>query len=209
LNKAGISKVLAGEAMKQTGRLFVVSGPSGSGKSTLCRAAAARTGIYLSVSATTRAPGPKEQDGRDYFYMTEAEFSKKIQAGEFLEYAKVFGQYYGTPAGPVSEHLSRGDDVLLEIDVQGGEQVFEKIPDATGIFIMPPSFEELHKRLSLRRREDDSAIERRLAQAKAEVERARAGGYYGYEVINDNLDQAIDSLAGLLQKSDSSRPARL
>jgi guanylate kinase len=192
--------------MGQVSRLFVVSGPSGSGKSTLCRAAAGRTGIYLSVSATTRPPGPGEQDGRDYFFMTDADFSKKIKAGEFLEHAGVFGHSYGTPAGPVKQRLARGENVILEIDIQGGEQIFQQFPDATGILILPPGFEELRKRLANRRREDDAAIERRLAKSKTEIERARAGGHYQYEVINDNLDQATESLVGLLQQSETSQP---
>jgi guanylate kinase len=191
--------------MDRTGRLFVVSGPSGSGKSTLCKAASARLGMYLSVSATTRAAGPNEQNGRDYYFMTETEFLKKVKSGEFLEHAKVFDHYYGTPAGPVLERLARGEDVLLEIDVQGGEQVFAKYPEAKGVLVLPPSFEELRNRLSLRRRDDEVVIDRRLAKAKAEVAQAHRVGYYHYEIVNDKLEDAIEKLVQLISTKESSK----
>ena len=111
---------------KETGKFFVVSGPSGSGKSTLCMEAVKRTGIELSISATTRPRRESEIEGKDYYFLTEEEFSRKIDVGEFLEYAKVFDHYYGTPAGKIQEKLQAGKNIVLEIDVQGAMQVFEK-----------------------------------------------------------------------------------
>ncbi|MBN2377317.1 MAG: guanylate kinase [Sedimentisphaerales bacterium] len=180
------------------GRLFVISGPSGSGKSTLTRAAIKRTGAYLSVSATTRQAGANEQDGKDYFFLTNEEFEKKIQEDQFLEYARVFDHYYGTPAENVKEKLAQGRTVLLEIDVQGAVQVFEKFPDAIGILVLPPDSVELRGRLENRKRDKSEVIEKRLKKAQWEIEQARSGGRYKHTIVNDDLHEAIEKLVNLI-----------
>ena len=181
------------------GRLFVISGPSGSGKSTLTRATVERTGAYLSVSATTREAGESEQDGLDYFFLSTEEFEKKIQADQFLEYARVFDHYYGTPADNVKEKLAAGKTVLLEIDVQGAMQVFEKFPDATGILVLPPGSDELRGRLENRKRDKTEVIEKRLKKAQWEIEQARSGGRYKHTIVNDDLQEAIEKLVNLIK----------
>ena len=154
----GRESIMAQKPTVKTGRLFVMSGPSGSGKSTLCRAAAARAGAQLSVSATTRPAGESEVDGKDYYFLAEEDFLEEVRSGQFLEYARIYDHYYGTPAGPVLKKLEEGQSVLLEIDVQGGGQVFEKYPKAVGILILPPSFEELAQRLRERGRDDEDLL---------------------------------------------------
>lgn len=181
-----------------TGRLIVISGPSGSGKSTLTREAVARTGARLSISATTRSPGPGEQDGRDYYFLTREAFEAKIAAGEFLEYAEVFGNYYGTPSDTVREALIRGETIILEIDVQGGLQVFERMPEAVGVLILPPGEAVLRERLLTRAREDASVIEKRLAKARWEIEQAQQSGRYRHTIVNDQLAAAIERLVEIV-----------
>jgi len=183
---------------KPKGKLFVVSGPSGSGKTTLCRAASAKTGAHLSVSATTRPQNEKEIAAKDYYFLTEQEFLSKIDKDEFLEYARVFDNYYGTPAEPVRGQLAQGQVVVLEIDVQGAAQVFAKFPEAIGILVLPPEQEELQRRLSHRGRDDRKVIENRLAQSQKEINQARTGGRYQYTIVNDDLNQAVDTLVGLI-----------
>jgi guanylate kinase len=177
------------------GRLFVVSGPSGSGKSTLCRAAVARTQARLSISATTRPRGKDEVEGKDYYFLSEKEFTAKVKAGDFLEHARVFDHYYGTPAGPVKQMLAAGETVVLEIDVQGAAQVFKNMPEAIGILILPPDMEELCGRLCRRGRDDESTINKRLSKAQWEIEQARAHGQYRHTIVNDDLNEAIAELA--------------
>jgi guanylate kinase len=182
------------------GRLFVVSGPSGSGKSTLCRKVIKRTEARLSVSVTTRTPGANEVEGKDYYFLNEPEFLRRAEAGEFLEYAKVFDYYYGTPAGKVIEQMERGATVVLEIDVQGATQVFEKLAVAKGILILPPDDEELRRRLCGRGRDDAETIDKRLAKAKWEIEQARSSGRYEYTIINDDLNQAIEQMVRIIEQ---------
>ncbi len=183
---------------QEQGRLLILSGPSGSGKSTLCREAIPRSGAVLSVSATTRPPGKQEEEGVDYYFLSKPEFQKKIEAGEFLEHAEVFGHYYGTPAEAVRKKLKEGKTVVLEIDVQGAMQVFEKFPRAEGILILPPTMEVLKQRLLDRRREDEKTIQGRLAKARWEIEQARSSGRYRYELVNDDLRHTIDRLTAIL-----------
>ncbi len=194
---------MAQRPTEKTGRLFVVSGPSGSGKSTLCRAAAARAGLQLSVSATTRPAGDTEVDGKDYYFLAEEDFLEEIRSGQFLEYAQVYDYYYGTPAQPVLKKLQEGQSVLLEIDIQGGGQVFDKYPQAVGILILPPSFEEMAQRLRERGRDNEEIIQRRLAQAQAEVAESQRNQRYQHTVVNDNLEQAIEELSELLKPNKS------
>ncbi len=183
---------------ERSGRLFVVSGPSGSGKSTLCRRVVENTGVCLSISATTRPAGAGEVNGRDYFFLSPEEFRQKIMAGDFLEYARVFDHYYGTPADSVLKMLREGKKVILEIDVQGAAQVFEKFPDAIGIFILPPSDAELKNRLRQRGREDQATMDKRLAQAQWEIEQARQNGRYQHMVVNDDLPAACREMIQII-----------
>ena len=182
----------------------MISGPSGVGKSTLCRRALKRVGAQCSVSATTRRPRQNETDGVDYEFITPKEFERRRDAGEFLEWAEVFGHLYGTPAGPVRQAVAQGRTILLEIDVQGGLQVHRSYPDAVQVFVLPPSMDRfsqaLRDRLNHRGMDDAQEIERRVGQARGEIEQARASGVYSYFVVNDDLDRAVDELVELINK---------
>ena len=186
----------------QRGRLFVVSGPSGAGKSTLCREVLKVTDARVSVSATTRPRTDQEVGGEDYVFLTEEQFRAQIADGEFLEYALVFGNYYGTPAGPVREMLDAGRTVILEIDVQGAAQVFAKTPEAIGVFVLPPNDEELRRRLSHRGRDETETIEKRLAKAAYETETAQQDGHYRHFVVNDDLQATVDKMKRLIERKD-------
>jgi len=183
----------------KTGKLLVISGPSGSGKSTLCRRAVKQTGARLSISATTRPPGKNEVNAKEYFFLTEKEFLARIDAGEFLEYAQVFGHYYGTPAPAVEKMLDQGLTVVLEIDVQGAAQVFDRFPDALGILVLPPNEQEVKRRLQSRGREEQDVIDTRLAKAQWEIAQAQDSGRYAHTIVNDNLDQATEELVKLIE----------
>ena len=189
---------------KQPGKLFVISGPSGSGKGTLTRGLLKNTNenVVLSISATTRKPGPGEVDGKDYFFISRDEFISKVDKGELLEYAVVFDNYYGTPAEPVKELLAEGKTVILEIDVQGGLQVFENMPEAKGILILPPSDEELEKRLQNRGRDSESVIQKRLEKARWEIDSARNSDRYENEIVNDDLARAIDKIVSIVTEKN-------
>ncbi len=179
------------------GRLIVVSGPSGSGKSTLVRRVLARPEVWarLSISATTRAPRPGEEPGRDYLFLSREDFEGARARGEFLETAEVHGNLYGTPAGPLRADLEAGRCVLLEIDVQGALIVREKVPAALLIFIHAPSLGELEVRLRARATDDEATIARRLANARRELEQTTR---YDEQVMNANLDQAVEDFVTLL-----------
>lgn len=182
----------------QQGKLVVVSGPSGAGKSTICRLAVERLGAHLSVSATTRPRGDSEIDGRDYYFLSQDEFKRRLAGGAFLEHADVFGNYYGTPREPVERAMAAGQTVILEIDVQGGLQVKAAMPSAMMIFILPPRIDELLRRIENRGRgEDDQARRRRLAKAEAEIAAGRA--HYEYFVVNDVLDTAVQDVVKIIQ----------
>jgi guanylate kinase len=180
------------------GRLVVISGPSGSGKSTLVKRLLDHPELRLtvSVSATTRAPRPGEVPGRDYYFLSSEQFERT--RGELLESALVHGNFYGTPAEPVRRSMARGFCVALVIDVQGGFQVREKVPDALLVFIHVPSLAVLEARLRDRGTDDEASIERRLANARRELELAPQ---YDVQVINDDLDRAVEELAGTLVRS--------
>ena len=180
------------------GTFFIVSGPSGSGKSTLCRQAVERAGVALSISATTRPRRETEVEGKDYYFISEEEFTAKIEAGEFLEYARVFDHYYGTPAGTIIEKLQVGQNVVLEIDVQGALQVFAKFAEACGILVLPPSEAELCRRLQQRGQDSPDVIDKRLAKAQWEIEQARTSGRYEYTIVNDDLEESIQELAQIV-----------
>jgi guanylate kinase len=170
------------------GRLFVVSAPSGAGKTTLCRGLREHFGdIAYSVSFTTRSPRPGERDGVDYHFISEAEFKDGIENGRWAEWADVYGNYYGTSAAALERTLSAGQDLLLEIDVQGCAQIVERFPEAVTIFIMPPSFEALRERLAGRGKDDPEVIERRLRAARQEMDQAH---WYRHVIVNDQLETA-------------------
>ena len=182
------------------GILFLISAPSGSGKSTIVNQLRSLVkGLQFSVSWTTRGPRGSEQESREYHFVTREEFQKMIDADEFLEYADVFGNYYGTARSSLTEAFSQGKDLLLDIDVQGAAQVREKIPDAVTIFLMPPSPEILATRLRNRSRAEGAVLEpvinRRLARAKQEIENYRD---YRYILVNDILDRAVEEMAAIV-----------
>ena len=180
------------------GKLAVISGPSGVGKSTLCREVVGRTNAFLSVSCTTRKPGHAETNGKDYWFITPEEFEKRIAEHGFVEYANVYGNYYGTPRQPAEDALATGRAVILAIDVQGGLKVKQQYPEAMMIFIMPPSPEELLRRLEGRGRgEDEASKKRRIDAAQREIEIAQQR--YDHLVVNDQLERAIDEVVQLIQ----------
>jgi guanylate kinase len=182
-----------------TGPLIILSGPSGSGKSTVIRRLLAEGGLRLrlSVSATTRPPRPGEKDGVHYYFWTTAQFEKELAAGGFLEWAQVVGNYYGTLIREVAPYREQGVGVLLDIDVQGWEQVRRRCPDAVSIFLRPPSLEILEERLRARSTETEAAIERRLERARAEMARASE---YDYCIVNDNLDTAVAQIRAIMER---------
>jgi guanylate kinase len=169
--------------------VLIVSGPSGSGKSTLVQRILELPGTMPSVSCTTRPRRATEASGKCYAYVTEAEFDAMVARGEFLEYARVFGRHsYGTPKKWLEEARGKGLDLVLEIDVQGAAQVKEKLPESVAIFILPPSREELERRLRGRGQDSDEEISRRLAKARDEI--AAFGKYYDYCVVNEDVERA-------------------
>ena len=187
------------------GMLLVISGPSGAGKGTLYnRVLAADPIITFSVSYTTRGPRPGEVDGKDYCFVTEEQFRQMLDRDGFLEHADVHGHLYGTPRQPVMDALEAGRSVMLDIDPQGALQVMEKMPDCVSVFILPPSFAELRRRLTGRGTEKPEEIERRLRNARGEVQLM---GKYQYLVVNDDLEVAYRTLQGIVdaEKQRSSR----
>jgi guanylate kinase len=183
------------------GILFIISAPSGSGKSTLVNALRSQVGgIDFSISWTTRQPRGSEQTGREYHFTTREEFERMIAAGEFLEYAEVFGNYYGTARRSLDEATEAGRDLLLDIDVQGARQVREKIPEAVTIFVMPPNPKVLRTRLRNRSRAeghvDEAELQRRQDEASKEIENYRQ---YRYILVNDVLERAVAQLEAIVQ----------
>jgi len=175
-----------------SGRLFIVSGPSGAGKSSLCAALLdSCPELKLSISCTTRSPRPAEIDGRDYFFLTPAEFEAQRERGDFLEWAEVHGHYYGSRRADVEAMLEVGSDVLLEIDWQGARQVAEKLPQAVRIFILPPSLEELRLRLTKRGQDSAEVVNRRVEAAVIEMSHANEAHH---RIVNSDFDLALDEL---------------
>lgn len=174
------------------GMLLIISGPSGVGKTTITRGIERSIADSIfSISCTTRAKTEADVENVDYHFVDHAEFQRLIDAGAFLEWADVFGKRYGTRRKWVEEQLARGRLVILEIDVDGARQVKARMPDAYAIFILPPSEDELLRRLKARKRESDDLIEKRFAQARHEINDAKASDVYDRFIINEHLDEAI------------------
>ncbi len=181
----------------QPGLLLIISGPSGAGKTTIAHEVERALGALPSVSLTTRPRLAKDTPGKHYEFVDRAGFERRRDAGELLGWA-VFGNLYGTPRGPVEQALAAGKLVLLEIDVRGAAQVKAAMPAALGVFILPPSEEALLQRLRSRGRDDEATIARRFAEARREIEDARAGGVYDRYVVNDGLARAVEEVVGLV-----------
>ena len=178
------------------GALFVVTGASGTGKTTLVRSALARIpNLHFSVSATTRLPRSSERDGVDYHFLSPAQFATRIDRGEFLEWAEVYDNRYGTLSAPIQTSLETGNSILLDIDTQGAQQVRRAMPTAVSIFILPPSLDALAARLENRGTDADEVISRRMQDATLQL---RACGAFDYLIVNDDLECAQDQFDAIL-----------
>lgn len=180
-----------------TGNLFIVAAPSGAGKTSLVKALLSNdAGIQLSVSYTTRAPRPGEVDGQHYHFVSREAFQEMLGRGDFLESAEVYGNFYGTSQSWIAASRASGRDILLEIDWQGASQVRKLIPEAIGIFILPPSVEALRERLTGRGQDAEEVIERRLAAAREDISHA---GEFDYVIINDDFGTALQDLLAVIR----------
>ncbi len=179
-----------------SGKLIVLTGPSGVGKGTLVRSLLARHDhLYLSISATTRSPRSGEIDGKDYYFVSSPQFEEMIAQGELLEWANYAGNYYGTPRSNVEEKIAQGTTVLLEIELVGARNIKETFPNALRVFILPPSVEELERRLRGRGTDSEEAMVRRLERAKEEL---AASSEFDYTIVNDHLETALEQLEQLI-----------
>lgn len=179
------------------GKLIVVAGPSGSGKTTIAHAVlAANPEIRFSVSATTRPQRANETEGRDYFFLSHDEFTKRVEAGEFVEWEEVFGNLYGTLRSEVDAKVAIGRPILFDVDVKGALSIKKQYPNALLLFIMPPSMAVLERRLRGRRTEDDATVARRLERAAMEMELARQ---FDRIVINDDIERAVAVAKGIVE----------
>ena len=179
------------------GLLILISGPSGTGKGTVCDLLRKNhPEISYSISATTRQPRPGEQDGVNYYFYDKEKFRQMIDTGELLEWAEVYGNYYGTPKQKVLDRLNAGEDILLEIDTQGALNVMKAVPEGLFIFLLPPSLEELANRLKGRGTETEESLQRRLGAAVDEIKIAHN---YRYVVVNDKVEAAEKAIAGIIE----------
>lgn len=176
--------------------VFIISAPSGSGKSTLVKRVLADARLIFSISYTTRQPRGAERPGESYQYIAREEFEQRIARGEFLEWAEVFGNYYGTHRSVWDRAVAEGKDLLLDIDVQGAQQLKEKIPDAVSIFVLAPSREVLERRLRARGEDAEQVVQKRLAAAAQEI---RNYSRYDYVVVNDEVDEAVGALEAIIR----------
>ena len=192
--------------LTRRGKTFIISGPSGVGKSTVLSALFQdRDDLYFSISATTRASRPGEKDGVDYHFIDPETFRQWIMDGEFLEYAEYVGNFYGTPKRYVDDAMENGRDVILDIEIQGATQVHDLRPDVVRIFIAPPSWEELERRLTARGTDTPEKVQKRLLRAKVELQ---AADHYDYFVINDTVEDAVSELRAIML-AEHCRPAEL
>ena len=188
---------------RRCGSIIVISAPSGSGKTTLVkRLLAALPGLEFSISYTTRPPRHGEKDGRDYYFVSRREFRRMIADQEFLEWAEIVGHLYGTATKQLRAAQDAGEDILLDIDVQGHEQLRRKLPEAVSIFILPPSYQELERRLRRRRSDAPEVIERRLNNSRREIQH---WAEYDYLVVNDRLTRATRALRAIVEAARSRR----
>jgi guanylate kinase len=181
--------------MKQKGLLLVISGPSGAGKGTICKALVENNHFWISVSATTRSPRKGEVEGENYFFTTHEDFKERINKGDFLEYAEVYGNYYGTPKSNVLKMLDSGTDVILEIDIQGALKVKETFQEGIFIFILPPSMEELKQRIINRDSETPESLMTRFKSAYKEINYVSK---YSYAVVNDTVEEAVKKIESIV-----------
>lgn len=182
--------------MHKKGLLIVISGPSGAGKGTICKALIEKNKeIFISVSATTRSPRAGEVDGVNYHFLSREEFVKRVEKNDFLEYAEVYGNYYGTPKSKVQDMLDRGIDVILEIDIQGALKVKENFDEGVFIFILPPSMEELKQRIIKRGSETPESLMTRFKSAYQEINYVSK---YNYAVVNDEVEVAVKKIEGII-----------
>ena len=188
--------------MTNDGLLVVISGAAGTGKGTIVERLAADEGIRVSISATTRSPRGAEQDGREYHFLSREQFTELIGEDGFLEYAEYVGNFYGSPRKQAEDWMKQGKHVILEIEVQGCEQVKQKRPDCVSIFILPPSMEELERRLRKRGTETEEQIRARLARAKEELPLAES---YDYQVVNDDLDACVEEIREIFRAEKEKR----
>ena len=194
-----LSVVLGGEFMSKRGNLIIYSGPSGVGKGTVRKELFELEDLHLkySISMTTRHPRDGEKEGIDYFFVDKKTFEKAIDNDELLEYAVFVGNYYGTPKAYVESLLEQGYNVMLEIEVEGAKKVMEKCPEAISIFLMPPSFEALERRIRGRRTEEEEIVQMRLSKARQEM---NLQDKYQYVVVNDSFEIAKDKIAEIIKK---------
>jgi guanylate kinase len=189
------------------GRLFIIAAPSGGGKTSLVNALLKNDPrLVLSISHTTRPPRPGEIDGRHYHFVSEAAFKQMVDAGGFMEHARVFDHYYGTNRNSVAAQLERGSDVILEIDWQGARQVRAVFPDCCLIFIIPPSLETLRKRLTGRGQDSPEVIQRRMRDAQAEISH---WAEFDHLVVNDDFDKALEELVSIINDHRNNRPHKV
>lgn len=185
--------------MSRKGLLLILSSPSGAGKSTLARRLMDwDSSLRFSVSATTRAPRPGEEDGREYYFKTRQEFEALVASGEMLEHAEVFGNFYGSPKGPVDQAMAEGRDTLFDIDWQGGQQIRSSAlgRDVVSIFVLPPSIAELERRLRGRGQDSEDIIAGRMAKSRDEISH---WAEYDYVLVNDDLDRTFEALLTILK----------
>ncbi|MDG5815131.1 guanylate kinase [Chitinispirillales bacterium ANBcel5] len=186
---------------KKRGKILVFSAPSGAGKTTLLKYLIKTVpGLVYSISATTRKPRPGERHGEHYFFMQQQEFKERVEKGEFAEWELVHGNYYGTPKKFIDEVISSSRSIIMDIDVYGKKKFDAVYPEAVGILIVPPSAQELERRLRGRNTDDEATVRLRLQNAKKELQFAREQGRYEYEIVNDDLEQTRCELVELVKK---------
>lgn len=186
-----------------TGVLVVLCGPSGVGKSTISRLLSQAIGVSYTTSVTTRQERPGDDKGKTYEYVDKTEFYRRLDLDEYLEYARVYGEYYATPKRPALDYLAQGRDVLLEIDVQGALQVRFHYPKALTVFLLPPDEETLLQRLHDRGRDEPDEINKRYRAAKREIHMARGSGAFDFMIVNDTLKDAVDEIIKIIKLKKS------